>query len=149
MANERALWKALQRGMKGTWVPQRFEDKLSLGIPDVGFVLLGGGPYGFIELKRVQEYPKRETTPVRIPHKQHWKIQQAWIRRVGRLTGRVFLLLQVERDYYLFDWYAAQVVGDVTKAGLLDLAIGHWKHRMNYEELYQLLLETYWHTAQE
>jgi len=139
MATEKALWDTLRKGMQGRWVAQRFEDKLSYGIPDVGFVLKEGGPYGFIELKRIRAFPKRGATPVRIPHTNHWKIQQAWIERVGGLTNAVFLLLQVDRDYFLFDWNAAQVVGQLCKQDLITASVGYWPGRMNYDELYAKL----------
>ena len=146
MATENALWDTLRRRMKGWWVPQRFEDKLSYGIPDVGFVLKGAGPYGFIELKRVKEFPKRPTTVIRIPHPEHWKIQQAWIRRVGRLTGRVFLLLQVAKTYFLFDWRETQLVGELPKDRLYELSLGYWENSINRAELYELLSGAYWYS---
>ncbi len=139
MATENALWKTLRSGMKGTWIAQRFEDKLSYGIPDVGFVLTEGGQYGFIELKREAAFPKRGKTPVRISHPQHWKIQQAWANRVGSRCGRVFLLLQVAKEYFLFDWKAMQFVGSVPRADLYGLALKWWTPYMDYCSLHKCL----------
>lgn len=127
--------------MRGRWIAQRFEDRFSYGIPDVGFVMRKGGGWGFLELKRIPAWPKRESTPVAIPHKKHWQIQQAWAERIGRLTGRVFLLLQVERAYFIFTWQQMQEVGKLTANGLLVHAEACWANKMDYTELEVILGE--------
>ena len=139
MANENALWKTVQRNMRGRWKAQRLEDKLSYGIPDVGFVMMEGGNFGFMELKRIPEYPKREATPIRVPHRMHWKIQQAWIHSFGKRTGKVFLLFQVEKDYYLFDWRAVSLVGELTKANMISYSLHCWSHSINYNEFCEFI----------
>jgi len=137
MANENAFWATLRKKMQGRWRAQRFEDKLSEGIPDHCFAFRGMSGIGFIELKRLTAWPVRETTIVRIPH--YTPLQRAWIRRFGEFSGRVFLFLQVDREYLLFDWKGAQKVGEVTRQELCMLAAGWWARSINADELQEIL----------
>jgi hypothetical protein len=50
MNPEQAAWAQLRLAMDDHWVAQRHEDRFSVGIPDVSFVLPGGHS-GWIELK--------------------------------------------------------------------------------------------------
>jgi len=50
MNPEQAAWAQLRLAMDDYWVAQRHEDRFSVGIPDVSFVL-PGGQGGWIELK--------------------------------------------------------------------------------------------------
>jgi hypothetical protein len=85
---------------------QRFTDLLSAGIPDVMICL--NGKTAFIELKQLDAFPKRMSTPVRVGYK---KAQQTWANRYNASGGAVFLLVQVGRKYYLFnDIYVMELI---------------------------------------
>lgn len=134
MANERTLWNYLRKGMQPYWRPQRIEDKLSHGIPDVCYALPGVEGFGFVELKWARAWPKRATTPLRLPH--FTKVQKAWLRRFGDYAYRVYLLLQVEKDYMLFDYVQAQRLGEITREQILAGGCDeHWEKRIDFEEL--------------
>lgn len=83
------------------------EDALNTGIPDLSYS--GGGVNGWIELKWLEDWPKRATTIVRIPH--YTKEQRHFLLTRGRAGGRCWLLLRVGRGHWLFDHEAAQNVG--------------------------------------
>jgi len=114
----------------------RHEDSLQKGIADVSFVSLNGN-HGWIELKKLPDWPVRDGTLVTIDH--YTDDQRIWLRRKGRAGGFVFLLLQVSRDYLLFDWKRAAGVGKLTKMNLFNICQNSWQGRMNYEELGQEL----------
>lgn len=63
------------------------------GVPDVNYTL------GWLELKWLKEFPKRETTAVKIPH---WSpSQKAWISKRLKAGGRVHVLIQCKREWVL------------------------------------------------
>lgn len=98
----------------------RHEDKLQAGIADVSFVTSipdrYEGAHGWMELKKVELLPVRESTIVRLPH--YTDAQRIFLLQKGQHAGMTFLLLQAERDYLLFNWEAAQSVGHLTTADL-------------------------------
>jgi len=161
MGSERALWHCVRKGMAPYWIAQRIEDRFAEGVPDLFFALrrplrplpengrgsepdssLGEsepllnswrGGQGWIELKYRASWPKRESTPVRIPGFS--VVQRAWIKRMGSVTGSVFLLAQIARDYLLFDWAVAQCVGDHNRADLMELVIARWEGSVDFADL--------------
>lgn len=132
--SEADLWKYLRDGMGATWESQRHEDKLSTGIPDVSYSTTC---HGWIELKFVATPPKRPGTPLRIPH--YTAEQRNWLERHGKRGGRCFLLLQVEREYLLFNWSGAQSVGRVALDELRTVAVARWSGRIDFHSLRQIL----------
>jgi hypothetical protein len=101
--SEKALWSCMKKALdeKGAFY-QRITDALAIGIPDV--VMVYAGLCCFVELKQINAFPTREATPVRIGYKQ---AQRAWAKKCIGAGGTVFLLVQVGRRYYLFDWIHA------------------------------------------
>ena len=132
--SENALWKYLRDGMGATWESQRHEDKLSTGIPDVSYSTT---LHGWIELKFIAEPPKRASTILRIPH--YTAEQRNWLERHGKRGGRCFLLLQVGREYLLFDWTGALSVGRVTMDELRAIAVARWSGRIDFPALRSIL----------
>lgn len=137
---ENSFWRTLSKNMnacKGWRESTRHEDKLQLGIADVSFVN-NDGRHGWIELKRLREWPKRESTIVRLPHfTDH---QRIWLRRKGEAGGNVWLLVKIERDVLLFDWETAYVhVGGITKQEMISNCTMVWFGKMDYSELGQVL----------
>lgn len=95
------------------------ENSAKPGTQDVNFV------EGWIELKWLRSWPKRADSIVRIPHfTQTQKLRQKFRRAAG---GRSWLLLQVRREWLLFDGVvAADNVGKKTRRQLIDLAEVYW-----------------------
>jgi hypothetical protein len=136
--SERNLWNKLRKNMipKHWDEATRHEDKLSSGIADVSFCQ--AGHHGWMELKHVHLWPIRETTIVRIPH--YTDAQRQFLRDKGRNAGNTWLFLQVDRDHLLFDWIAAQTVGNITQSHLEEIASFTWRKKLDYLEL-QMALE--------
>lgn len=132
MPNENTFWSHIRDKMKGRWRAQRFEDKLSEGIPDVGYAIKGVRGLGFIELKYKSDWPKRPTTPLRLKH--YTTKQRNWIRFFGAHADRVFLFLKVKRDYLLFHWPHTWDIGKLTKEELFSCACRTWKGSVNWDE---------------
>lgn len=96
--------------------PVRIENAVSIGVPDVNY------KDGWIELKYAASWPRRDKTPLRLPH--FTPQQRVWLRRRWRLGGRAFLLLRVVDEFMLFDGgFAADYVGLVERAVLYNKCV--------------------------
>lgn len=63
-----------------------------------------------------------------------------WLRRRIHRGGRAWLLLQVRREWLLFDGeVAAQVIGTVNREGLIEAASHYWPNGLNSSELETVL----------
>lgn len=97
---------------------QRFEDKLSPGIPDTGVGALG--VYAFLEGKFIKQLPTRETTLVRFGSKDEPRLahQFNWLTAHDKAGGLAMWWIRV-RDvgWYLFDdryvWLKTGVPKDI------------------------------------
>jgi hypothetical protein len=133
--SEGGLWSTMrqQMGANKCWrEATRHEDALQKGIADVSYISMLG-QHGWIELKQVNEWPKRESTILRIDH--YSDDQRMWLKRKGKSGAFTWLFLKVHRDYMLFDWLQAQYVGKLPKDPLKRAACGLWEGRMDWEEL--------------
>lgn len=102
MGSENALNKKLNEAChKYQHIYQRFEDKLTGGIPDR--LIEVNGQCVWVEGKQVDDFPKRENTVV-LQEKDFRKDQQMFLLGWGAKTNRAFLLTQVKRTYYLHGW---------------------------------------------
>lgn len=126
MASEHALWvktRGVLRPLGGH--VERVENVVAKGMPDVN-IKLPGLPEFWLELKHAHEWPKRPQTILRI---DHWTIeQQQWHLRRHRVGGLSFVLLQVARDYLMYQGnVAASLLGRGTKERLQRgaLAVSH------------------------
>lgn len=88
--------------------------KTGIGTPDVNHT------YGWVELKWLRSYPKRETTPVRIDH--YTDEQRSWLLRRYMADGGAWLVLKIRTDWYLFNALQAQKVGFLTKSEMQETA---------------------------
>lgn len=136
--SEAALRNYVRRGLKAKGVlTTHHEDALQSGIPDLSYS--GGGHHGWIELKWLEAWPKREGTIVRIPH--YTKEQKHFLLSRGRAGGRCWLLLRVEGYHFLFDHERAQNVGELTRHGLFMYCQRvEGGGRINFEQLTRILL---------
>lgn len=80
------------------------ENTVDVGFPDVEYI------GGLIELKAVDDWPKKPETPVRIDH--YSQEQRIWHERRHNKGGRIHVLIQVRSEYLLFGGLiASQIVG--------------------------------------
>jgi len=94
------------------------ENSVRSGTPDIAYI------GGWLELKWIREYPKREDTTIRLHH--FTKQQRIWLKRHWQLGGNAFLLLQIKREWFLFEaLYAYEWVGLVPVAELRKNAVWH------------------------
>jgi len=141
MTPEENFTAAVQKGFKSKRILiQRLEVLSGVGVPDCSYSMEELPGAGFIELKRVVEWPKKEKT---IIHLKHFTPQQkAWMMLHGPFIQRVFLLLQVSRTYMLFSWTIVKSIGDLNRIELISLAITEgkcWNGRIDYDELKEAL----------
>ena len=100
MSSESALWQTTKRGLSPFGRLVRIESPLTEpGIPDVIYCLLGHS--GWIELKQIDSWPKRDTTALKIPHLRLEQVLflENWCRR--HASGKAWGLFQIARDYLL------------------------------------------------
>lgn len=138
MGSETALWKCFKKNMQPYGTYDRHEDKLNLGVPDVSYVMFNGICSGWIELKHAHKYPVRSTTDFKLSH--YTQDQRNWLRRRGTAGDDCWLLLQVNRDYWLFDWHGAQQVGRWPWVQTSRYAVRGWVGGMNWAELASTLV---------
>jgi hypothetical protein len=75
----------------------RIESKTEAGISDVLYCIQGHT--GWLELKELEDWPKRASTPVRI---HHLMLEQVTFLESWQASGgKAHLLLQVNRNYLL------------------------------------------------
>jgi hypothetical protein len=100
--------------------PLRVENTAHPGFPDMSYI------DGLLENKWVRAWPVKPTSPVLIPH--FTQQQRTTLRRRWRMGGRAYLLLQVAKDWLLFNGeQAAEFVGRSTKAVLYREATMTWR----------------------
>ena len=99
------------------------ENRVGIGTPDVNYA------EGWIELKWLRRWPKQDVV-VKIEH--FTKQQRIWLRRRWRAGGAAWLLLQVRREWLLFDGEtAAEVVGYATRGTLVDRCTAYFQNGIN------------------
>lgn len=140
MGRESSLWKTLKKRMKGKWEAERIECVSGLGIPDVYYSLKVGESHtasGWIELKYLKEWPKNDETKIRIGH--FTEPQKNFMRRHGKNGAKVFLLIQIDRDYMLMEWQHAIDIENMVKDEVFLWAEKHWHGSIVPEDLVYFL----------
>jgi len=95
------------------------ENPVDPGFPDVEYI------GGLVELKAVDEWPKRAETELKLEH--YTQEQRIWHERRAHFGGRIHVLLQVDREYLLFTGpVAAASLGRAPRATLYDLCCARW-----------------------
>jgi hypothetical protein len=92
--------------------PKPIENIVGIGTPDVWIVP------GAVELKWAREWPARERTALKLDH--YTNAQREWLIQRWNAGGGAWLLLQVRTWWLCFDAPAAQKVGFLTKAELVE-----------------------------
>lgn len=115
---EQQMWGVLRPILK-EWDldPWRIETPNKDGVPDANCT------FGWLELKNVEDWPKRVDSILPCPH--FTPQQRVWLLKRWTAGGICFLLLRVRKpgDWLLFDGnVAAQVIGKETKEKLFNAA---------------------------
>lgn len=99
--------------------PISVENSAYPGTPDVNYA------DGWIELKALEKWPARKSTPVRIGH--FTQQQKVWLRRRWKISRNAWLLLVVGAEWLLFDGETAFLkVGKSSRSELFDVAFCSW-----------------------
>lgn len=125
------MWGRFRKSVK-EWDPVRVENRVEAGTPDVN---LANGIW--VELKWVRKAPKRGGIVV-LDH--YTAQQQCWHIRRHHAGGKVFILLKVANEWFLYYGHEApEFLGKVDLETLRKKAIGKWKSKLNDAELRELL----------
>lgn len=105
---------------------KRIEDLLGKGTSDivycVRFLDTDRPRMGWVEIKRLREWPKREDTLIKLPH--YTTDQAKFLKRWGRAGAGAFLLARIEDDYLLWGWKDAETIQTgLPKSRLLALTV--------------------------
>lgn len=112
---ERDAWESLRPVLAEAGLdPRRVENVVGPGHPDVNYA---GGD---IELKALPSFPVREDTLVRVP--EFTGEQAGWLLQRQRSGGRAWLMVRVDRTWFLFNAVAAHQV-------YTGLTAFHWRQR--------------------
>lgn len=96
--SEATLRNYVRKGLHAKGVlTTHHEDAINTGIPDLSYSY--GGVHGWIELKWLEAWPKREDTPMRLPH--YTKEQKHFLLTRGRAGGRCWLLIRVGKEHLI------------------------------------------------
>jgi hypothetical protein len=135
--NEQGVWNTLKRGMATSgWHATRVESSSGNGYPDLSVGLPRVS--GFIELKYREEWPKRQSTKVKLELRPEQKL---WFRERGNLSGNVWAFVRISDHFFLVDWRQSLVAAEEgwTFGEWVELSNGCWNKRVNFIELYELL----------
>jgi hypothetical protein len=132
--SEKILIKKFHACMRPEWVSYQIETpSTASGFPDRYFAV--EGRHGLIEFKYVTGWPTRPGTVVKVEH--FTPQQKAFLNITGsKAGGGVFLVIQIgPLDVFIFDYKAAQYVGDLVRGHLEDAALYrfHFKSFNNKE----------------
>jgi hypothetical protein len=137
--NEAGVWKYIKEGMKSFWLASRIESSAGNGIPDVVFtlpsVLKRNSRHGFMELKYIPEWPKKEDTLIKLPLRQEQKI---WIMGRGAIAGGVWVLVRIADTFFILDYkQVIQTFQGLPKAEWYKFK--HWEKKIEFRELFDIL----------
>lgn len=123
--SEAALWNTFRERLNelgNACHYQRFEDSISEGIPDVN-VCVGGNELWY-EMKFLPEWPKRESTGVKIKFQPG---QVPWLTLGERAGRECYVLLRVGKTEYLLFNTGFRMLGRgiMTRKELYELACWH------------------------
>jgi hypothetical protein len=94
---ESTVNRYIREGLKGYPILlTRIESSVGNGVPDITYCSKTG--HGWIETKYIREYPKRETTKIKLPLRPEQKL---WIKTRGSLGGNVWVLCKIGDVFFL------------------------------------------------
>jgi hypothetical protein len=94
--------------------------------------------HGFIEIKYIKEWPKKESTKVKLPLRPE---QKSWIATRGEIGGNIWVFCRIHQSHYLLDWKQAITACDGwTCEEWSRLSEGVWGQKLNVEEFLDILV---------
>ncbi len=130
--SERTQWLTAKKAFVGLH-PVRVENPALPGTPDVNYV------EGWVELKWRRDWPARADTVVEFDH--FTNRQRIWIIERAKANGRVFVLVQVARQWMIFEPEpAVRVIGRGTREELEAAALKIWPDGLDTDELRAILV---------
>ncbi|KKM97272.1 hypothetical protein LCGC14_1169750 [marine sediment metagenome] len=131
--NESGFWRKIRNGIKNPPDTHlvRIENAIYSGTPDLSYCI--NGVEGFIELKYLEAWPKRESTVVRIPHFRGE--QRIWLHDRHIAGGRCYLCLGIAKSTFIFDGLqAAMFLGkDWNKADIYSHSLLWWDGKVAWK----------------
>lgn len=138
MPKESTFWGELRKKCKGRWLATRIETgDVAVGVADVAYCIYQTRTRGWIELKYLKSYPKRESTAIRIPH--YTSEQKLFLWKEGEAAGFVWLFVKIKNDYYLFDHKQAQKVGGLNKKEMAAHCTNYWIGHLYVADFIELI----------
>lgn len=133
MSREKYMRRAVMEALGDAGLhPVAVENPICPGTPDVNHA------HGWLELKHLDAWPKRETTFVDFPT---WSQEQRlWFKQRLKAGGRVDLLVRISRD----EWFlvagdvALWAIGCLVRTELVGVALRHWPRGLDRRELAEL-----------
>ena len=133
--SEKNLWQYCRRHLSDKGLLMRIENAFYKGVPDVNFLI--NGIEGWLELKFLHKFPKKETTAISVPH--FTQEQKLWHKTRWENDGLTAMLLQVADYYFLFVSDKIALVGILSKKGMISNATKCWRNRIDFEEFINVL----------
>lgn len=136
--NESAFWQRIRKGLQNPPHTHlvRIENAIYSGTPDVSFCIDGHATAteGFMELKYLLEWPKRERTVIRVPH--FTPAQRTWLHDRHMAGGKGFVCMGISKSTFLFEGLdAAMYLGkDWNRADMQGEALAFWDGRIDWDE---------------
>ena len=116
------------------------ENAVQPGTPDVEYI------GGWIELKSLAAWPKREDTLVRVPHFN--TLQRLWLSRRCGKGGKAWLLLRVGREWVMLAGdTAAAILGNSSRPQLIAASCNYWSSTPSDQELLTAFGDPRWLTT--
>lgn len=133
---ESGLWKYIRNGLVGKCHITRIESSAGNGVPDVTLGLPGKTIW--IELKYTKEWPKRETTKLKMPLRPE---QKHWIKQRGLISGNVWVMWRIEDEFFLMPWKECEKLTEVgaTQEDMITHSYFYSSKRIDFEELESVL----------
>ena len=101
------------------------------GTPDVNYI------DGWIELKWLRNWPSRATTVAKLDH--YTPQQKLWIRKRHKKGGKVFVMLQCKREWFLFKYPVTNEIGELTREELIEKAYKYWPNGLKEKEFLECI----------
>jgi hypothetical protein len=142
--NESGMWQGVRAGLKKSAQIHGYALNLTrleltgvLGVPDVMMDVVGKRI--LIELKYLKSFPKRESTPIRIPCLTPH--QRLYIKTSGTIGNNVWLLVRIDKDIFLWSWKDIYDLESWDKEQWIANCKLHLQSRFNYSKLLTALIE--------
>lgn len=118
---EQRLWDRFRSALGSRIRLERVENVVTVGMPDV--ISLVDAAVRWVELKAVEDYPARASTPVLGDKKGLSRDQRNWHLDWARWGGTSFALIGVgSRDLYLIPGRLADHINKMNRQELIDFA---------------------------